>query len=114
MPSDVVMTMFGGLVCGLYVENLEVGHYPRGSYTQVSATLSSFVVQFLVLVWWVMVFGFAGGGSLYLVVRGVSVLPACGGGRRNLAPSLVVFVFYSGGSGLWTLHTVGFLELGEL
>ena len=50
MPFDVGATVFGGLVCGLYVENLDAGHCPGGSYTQASATLSLFVVQFPVLV----------------------------------------------------------------
>ena len=66
------------------------GHCPGGSYAQASTTLSSFVFQFPVLVWWVMVFGFLGGGSLYLVVGGVSMLP-CGVGWRHWAPLLVVF-----------------------
>ena len=83
VPSSMGVTVFGGLVCGLYVENLEAGHYLGGSlYAQVSATLSSFAVQVPVFIWWVMVFGFASGRSLYLVVEGVSVLP-CAGGRRN-------------------------------
>ena len=113
MLSGVGVTVFGGLVCGLYVENLDAGHCPGVSYAQASATLSLFFVQFLVLVWWVMVFGFAGGGSLYLEVGGIFVLPY-GGGRRHLAPSLVVFVFYSWGYDIWTLHMVGFLDLGKL
>ena len=32
MPSDVGATVFGGLVCGLYVENLEAGHCLGVSY----------------------------------------------------------------------------------
>ena len=114
VPSSMDVTVFGGLVCGLYVENLEAGHFPGGSlYAQVLATFSSFVVQVPVFIWWVMVFGFASGGSIYLVAGGVFLHP-CGGGRQHLAPSLVVFLFYSGGSGLSTLHTAGFLNLGEL
>jgi len=50
------------------------------------------------MVWWVMVFGFPGGGGLYLVVGGGFVLP-CVGGRLHLARLLVVFVFYGGGFG---------------
>ena len=32
VPSSLGVTVFGGLVCGLYVENLEAGHCPRGCY----------------------------------------------------------------------------------
>ena len=52
---------------------------PWGNLCSSIDYFSLFVVQFLVLVWWVMVFGFLGGGDIYLVVGGGFVLPYSGG-----------------------------------